>query len=281
MLASRVVKVAEQEVGYLEKKTNASLDDKIANAGSNNFTKYSRDLIKWIGKPYAQGVAWCDMFFDWCVCKACIDEYGAIDGIAKAKYLLRGWSAYTPTSAKYYKDNKQWYTTPKVGDQIFFKNSQRICHTGIVYKVDNKNVYTIEGNTSGASGVVANGGGVKKKCYALGYSSIAGYGRPEYDSETVQNITETEPYKEIKAKQSASSFNKIYAGIYKTTANLNLRDGAGKDKLSLVVLDKNTTVKCFGYYSLCSKVAWLYVQAIKNGITYTGFVSKSYLRKQV
>ena len=42
--AEKLIQVAEQEVGYLEKKSNKDLDHKTANAGSNNFTKYARDL---------------------------------------------------------------------------------------------------------------------------------------------------------------------------------------------------------------------------------------------
>ena len=42
--AKTVIDLAEQEVGYLEKASNANLDDKTANAGSGNYTKYARDL---------------------------------------------------------------------------------------------------------------------------------------------------------------------------------------------------------------------------------------------
>ena len=170
---NKVLSIANTEVGYLEKKSNAYLDDKTKNAGSNNYTKYARDLVKWIGSPYAQGSAWCDIFVDWCVVTAF--------GVDKAKQMLGGWSAYTPTSAQYYKNMGRWFTKPQIGDQIFFKNSSRICHTGLVYKVDTTYVYTIEGNTSGASGVIANGGGVCKKKYTLNYTKIAGYGRPKYE----------------------------------------------------------------------------------------------------
>lgn len=69
---------------------------------------------------------------------------------------------------------------PKTGDQVFFKNSIRIYHTGIVEKVDSEKIYTIEGNTSGAKGVVANGGGVWEKSYYLSHGAIAGYGRPDW-----------------------------------------------------------------------------------------------------
>ena len=39
-----VLKIAEAEVGYLEKKSAANLYDKTANAGRNNYTKYANDF---------------------------------------------------------------------------------------------------------------------------------------------------------------------------------------------------------------------------------------------
>ena len=36
--------IALAEVGYLEKASNAQLDDKTANAGKKNFTKYARNM---------------------------------------------------------------------------------------------------------------------------------------------------------------------------------------------------------------------------------------------
>ncbi len=56
-----------------------------------------------------------------------------------------------------------------------------MCHTGLVIAVDSKRVYTIEGNTSSAKGVVPNGGAVREKSYLLTYSRIGGYGRPKYE----------------------------------------------------------------------------------------------------
>ena len=177
----KVLKIAEAEVGYLEKKTNADLDSKTKNAGYNNYTKYGRDMHKLYPSVMDFPAAWCDCFVDWCFYKAY--------GIANAKKLLCGdFNDYTVISAQLYKNKNAWYKSPKVGDQIFFKNaSGGICHTGLVYKVDTLYVYTIEGNTSSASGVVANGGAVAKKKYAKTYGRIAGYGRPKYDgTATVQ-----------------------------------------------------------------------------------------------
>lgn len=176
-MVEKLIKTALAEVGYLEKKSNTSLDSKTDNAGDKNYTKYARDMMKYNAGIYANGYEWCDTFVDWCFTKT----FGA----ERAEKMLGGWSAYTPTSAGYFKNKKQWHTkNPKKGDKIFFKNSSgTICHTGLVYNVDASCVYTVEGNTSSVSGLVANGGAVEKKKYALTYNRIAGYGRPEYPKE--------------------------------------------------------------------------------------------------
>lgn len=157
---SKVIAIAKAEVGYLEKKSMASLDDKTANAGSGNYTKYWKTLSNGM-----QGQPWCQCFVDWCFRQAF--------GETKAKQLLCGtgktWCFYTPTAAGYFKTAKQWITKdPKAGDIIYFKNSSRIHHVGIVEKVSGGMVYTIEGNTSGGSAVIANGGGVCRKSYPVG-----------------------------------------------------------------------------------------------------------------
>ena len=186
VLASEVIKVAKAEVGYLEKASNSKLDSKTDNAGTKNYTKYARDLDKISGfyNGKKNGYAWCDVFVDWCFVQAF--------GVDKAKEMLcqpaKSLGAGCGYSATYYKNKGKFHSTPAVGDQIFFKNGSGICHTGLVYDVDKKYVYTIEGNTSGASGVVSNGGGVCKKKYKLSYSKIAGYGRPTYDAENHKYI---------------------------------------------------------------------------------------------
>lgn len=164
----KLLTVALQEEGYLEKRTEDELDSKTANAGSNNFTRYARDLY-----PSLQGQPWCDMFVDWCFVQA----FGKV----AARQLLGGFSAYTPDSAQYYKKRGQYHKdSPRPGDQIFFRNSSRICHTGIVAEVTLTTVRTIEGNTSSGSEVIANGGAVCRKEYSLNNSRIDGYGRPDW-----------------------------------------------------------------------------------------------------
>lgn len=205
---NKVIEIALAEVGYLEKKSNSQLDSKTANAGSANYTKYGRDMHKLYPAVMDFPAAWCDAFVDWCFYKAY--------GVANAKGLLGGnFNDYTVASAQLYKNKNAWHKSPKVGDQIFFKNSQRIYHTGLVYKVDDKRVYTVEGNTSGASGVIANGGGVCKKSYALNYSKIAGYGRPKYTDEPVVETEEAYDMPTIKkgSKGKAVKIWQIIIGV--------------------------------------------------------------------
>lgn len=180
MSAQTVIDIALAEVGYLEKATNANLDSKTGNAGYNNYTKYARDLANagyYNGNK--NGYAWCDVFVDWCFFRA----YGKAAGQA-AECQTGNLGAGCSYSAQYYKGQGRYDKTPKVGDQIFFLDSSGdINHTGLVYAVEGSTVYTVEGNTSGASGVVANGGGVCKKSYSRGYSRIAGYGHPKYPAD--------------------------------------------------------------------------------------------------
>ena len=159
----KLISTASAEIGYMEKASNKNLDSKTANAGKGNFTKYARDLVNLIGSPYAQEAAWCDMFVDWCF----VQTFGKDN----AKKMLGGWSAYTPTSADLYKKANRFFKSPSVGDQIFFKNSERINHTGIVVNVTDTTVYTIEGNSSNK---------VQNHSYSLKDKSIAGYGKPNW-----------------------------------------------------------------------------------------------------
>lgn len=177
----KVIDIALGEVGYLEKKTNSQLDSKTANAGSNNYTKYARDLNALnFYNGNKQGVAWCDQFVDWCIVQA-FGKDVALEITFQPKKASSNCGAGCKYSRQYYEQNGYLFKTPEIGDQIFFYNSSKsVSHTGLVYDVDKTYVYTVEGNTSGASGVVANGGGVCKKKYKLNYNRIAGYGRPNY-----------------------------------------------------------------------------------------------------
>ena len=166
-------------VGYCEKSKLSAIGIDLNNpesftsgAGTNNYTIFAK-VYKELTGINVQGQPWCDTFVD----TMFIHKFG----VDTARKLLGGFSAYTPTSANYFKYKNQYRTSnPKEGDIIFFKNSQRIYHTGYVRMVADGRVYTVEGNTSSAAVVENEGGCVAKKSYALNNPAIDGYGRPDY-----------------------------------------------------------------------------------------------------
>lgn len=164
------------------------LDNKTANAGYNNFTKYTRDIDNsGVCDAKFQGQAWCCGFVMW----PFLHLYGK-EMLQKALHLPTSrCKAYNCAELhKYFENANAISTSPEVGDVIFFRsyNSDgtiryRYAHVGIVVDVNATTVTTVEGNTSGASGVIANGGGVCKKSYARNHKGIVDFGRPTYDGE--------------------------------------------------------------------------------------------------
>lgn len=88
------------------------------------------------------------------------------------------------------------------------------------------------------------------------------------------------------AKEVPKSSSKSVIGTYKTTAKLNIRNGAGtqknkhgSDKTVLVNIPKGTKITCDGRYTTITGNKWLYVQFTYKNIAYTGFASSKYLVK--
>lgn len=170
----KLIKTAESQIGYLEKATNANLDDPTANAGYNNWNKYARDIDQKYPNFYngkKNGYSWCDVFVDWC--------YIETFGVSMAQKLLnqpnKSLGAGVDYSKAYFKAAGRLFNTPAVGDQVFFGTK----HTGIVVQVSGNQFYTIEGNTSSGNTVVANGGGVFRKG-PYNVTSDRTFGRPDW-----------------------------------------------------------------------------------------------------
>lgn len=179
---------------------------------------------------------------------------------------------------------------PAPGDYIFYDwqdgtnyadtdNTGAADHVGIVEKVSGQTITVIEGNYSNA---------VKRRTLAVNGRYIRGYGVPKYGSGTASAApaapaqTAKPTVTEKKAADAARSLDKPLAGTYVVNAasGLHIRSGAGTGKASLAVLPNGTKVRNYGYYTLSGGVKWLYVQVTYNGVTYTGFMSSQYLRKQ-
>lgn len=176
----KVLDLALAEVGYLEKASNAQLDDKTANAGKANYTKYARDLdaVGYIFNGKKNGHEWCCIFAIW----PFVEAFGAALAMKLLGLPQKSSAAGVKSLAGYFKAAGRFFAVPQPGDFTFFytKDLTGWAHTALVERVEAGMVYTIEGNTSGASGVVSNGGGVARKSYPLTYNRIAGYGRPDW-----------------------------------------------------------------------------------------------------
>ena len=242
---------------YLEKKSNAYLDDFTKNAGSNNYTKFARDVNNW-NQPGCQGQPWCAVYQFWKLVK--------VFGLTKALQIMGGGFYNCQSVTRHAKQKGTWHSTPKKGALIIFRNGS---HIGSVNSYDTTYVYTNEGNTSSAPGVVANGGACRNKKYKLTDSAIDGYVWIDYGTTEDQKSTET-----------AVQLSKVpkWVGMV-NTAELNVRSWPGKE---------NPTIKKYPYLAqnnlidVCDTIktadgsTWYYVRIVNK---YYGFVAARYITR--
>ena len=167
----KVLNLARSEIGYHEKASNANLDDKTANSGSGNWTKYAKflDSVAGFYNGKKNGFAWCDVFVDYLF----VTCFGTDVGRQMVCQPYNSAGAGCLYSAQYYKNAGRWTNQPQAGHQIFFsQGSEHYVHTGIVESVEDGVVYTIEGNTSDQ---------VARRSYSVSSGSIDGYGVPKWD----------------------------------------------------------------------------------------------------
>ncbi len=262
----KLLSVLESEVGYLEKASNSNLDSKSGNAGSSNYTKYWRDIKSW-GLGDYQAQYWCAAFVYWCFVKAL--------GFSRAKeLLLHAPFIYCPTLGNLSKSKGQLYSSPKVGDVVLFNYNGTFGHTGVVYAVKDGYFYTIEGNTSGASGVIANGGGVVKgKRYPVSGTGHR-FHRPKYKGVAAENAT-------VETKTVESPLSKVPRFVGMVTADeLNVRTWAGTSYpniKSYPILKKGNLIDVCDSLRDSNGNSWFYVRIANK---YYGFVASQYIKRQ-
>ncbi len=186
----QVYNVLVKELGYLEKRSNANLYDKTANAGYANYTKYWKELaeagmMQYYGYSKTSGFAG-GTYWYWC---AGIQQWGFLKafGVAKAAklFLTTERAAFINCEDLYQKAKAagQISKTPQKGAIVLFRNSKgEHYHTEFCYNVVGNRMNTIGGNTSPNKGdavPVANGGGVYDKVYNINRVS-ADYFIPKY-----------------------------------------------------------------------------------------------------
>ena len=242
---------------YLEKKSNAYLDDFTKNAGSNNYTKFARDVNNW-NQPGCQGQPWCAVYQFWKLVK--------VFGLTKALQIMGGGFYNCQSVTRHAKQKGTWHSTPKKGALIIFRNGS---HIGSVNSYDTTYVYTNEGNTSSTPGVVANGGACRNKKYKLTDSAIDGYVWIDYGTTEDQKSTET-----------AVQLSKVpkWVGMV-NTAELNVRSWPGKENPTIKkypYLAQNNLIDVYDTIKAADGSTWYYVRIVNK---YYGFVAARYITR--
>lgn len=119
----------------------------------------------WSWYGFGSRVEWCACFVSWCA-----NESGYIDTGVIPKF------AGCVLGSQWFMDRCQWQDgsfEPSAGHIIFFdwEGDGVTDHVGIVERVENGTVYTVEGNS---------GDSVRQNSYPIGSSVIYGYGIPAY-----------------------------------------------------------------------------------------------------
>ena len=119
----------------------------------------------WSWYGYSYRVAWCAIYVSWCA-----DQCGFLDAGVLPK--LEGVRPYVD----WFMERGQWQGRdyePSPGDIIFFdwENDGLADHVGIVEKVEDGLIYTVEGNT---------GDTCAERRYHVGNTPIYGFGCPSY-----------------------------------------------------------------------------------------------------
>lgn len=176
---NELISLARSEEGYVEKASNQNLDSKTGNKGTNNYTKYSRDVND-AGLRGCQGQAWCATSAFWLDLKTFgVDKALQLWSMNRSTYV--GYSCFSTYNvfAACGKVGK----TPKLGALVVFTFS----HMGRVLRIYTQNGITYfdcwEGNTSSNLND-RNGGMVKIKKRRADDSTIKGFCYIDYDSVT-------------------------------------------------------------------------------------------------
>lgn len=238
-----LIATAKAEIGYLEKRSNANLDDKTANAGSGNYTKYWRDVY-----PSYQAQPWCACFVSWCMMKTF--------GLETAKKLLKHWPyVYCPTLGTLFTKN----SNPKVGDIVIFYRNGEFAHTGLVINVNGDQFTTIEGNTSGGSTIIANGGGVCQKTYYNSNLPGTKFCTPDYSIVTGVKAQTTST-----TTQTTKSTPKAWSGVTKKRIQARTWAGVQYPEVSFSPLKKGTPVEVQYSIKDSNGAEWHYFKTTDN-----------------
>ena len=157
---------AKAEVGYEEKASNNSLEDKHANVGDRNYTKYG----EWYG---GNGLYWCQQFVSWVAYTAC-KAYQ--DKKTKNQWFKDGddWyykdSTGSTVKGRWEYINGRWYVFDRAGRAIkgWFEGSDEWYYLNIDYAMLNSQWLKLDGWEY----YLTSSGAMAKSCYVRGTNNM-------------------------------------------------------------------------------------------------------------
>lgn len=167
--------LSDQQNRFLDElltEENQALWDNLLAGGSGEIVSVALSQVGNVGgRPYwswygfSSHVNWCACFVSWCANECGYIEAGAVPRFASCT-----------AGSNWFKARDLWKprgSTPNPGELIFFDwDADGLPdHVGIVERVENGTVYTVEGNSNDRC---------RQRSYSLGYSGIFGYGTPNY-----------------------------------------------------------------------------------------------------
>ncbi|GII91193.1 CHAP domain-containing protein [Sinosporangium siamense] len=159
-IAESLLEAIRPELGYREK--------------AGQFTKFGEWYAANIDiHPKYRNAPWCDMFLAWAA-----DKAGVADVV--------GQFAWTPSHAMWFKKQNAWTHHPEPGALVFYDWSGGskigdIDHVGVVEKVKNGKIHTIEANVDGVW--------LKRK--VRDEEHVVGYGVPRKVKEHIDDVRTT------------------------------------------------------------------------------------------
>ena len=222
-----LIAVALSQLGYQEGAANGAFSGEVS--GGANYVEMSYNMGD-LGLGYGgSDYPWCASFVSWCLYQSRCTNHATYSSLCRNhsgdyNYIWKeiscamwvnqlkgaGYFSYSAGMGGSY--------VPKYGDLVFFKSSSSPSHIGICLYVKDGVLYTVEGNTSDASGLETNGGGVYFKSYSLSSSYLYGFGRLPYVSNSAVTKIDYSGANPTPGLYVANAAKYIYGSEYSTSA---------------------------------------------------------------
>ena len=226
-----LVAIARTQLGYEESEKNFIIDEDGVRHG---YTRYG----EWYGAPYSD---WCGMFLAFCA------NYAEISSGAFPRDAHVGsWAS--SISGALERDTLAY--VPQAGDLIFFDwdADNNPDHMGLVEKIVDYSVITIQGNADGA---------VRRIEYSLGDSRIYAYGNTtKLMQQAGLDVTETPEIEDAEEEPELTVVGKAVT----TAGGVNVRSKANGDIVVTQIAKSGTEVEVYGSEDVDGTL-WFHIKA--------------------